>query len=208
MADEAPRRGRRERNKRDKLDRITQAARILFHRQGFDRTTTAQVAELAGIAEGTLFLYVSRKEDLLILAFASEMAEVVAKAHAGLDRKAGFLAQLLDFFDALLAYHLEDQDLARAFLREVGFLREPGRDYGFGKIPMMSSLGDIVEAAKERGEIDPAHDAQDVAILAFSAYWYCLREWANEMTAPAAFLERLRRLLALQIVGLRGAPSS
>lgn len=203
MDDNSPPLGRRERNKRDKLNRITLAARALFHEQGFDRTTTAHIAERAGVAEGTLFLYVNRKEDLLILAFASEMAEVVLAAQDAIDKDTSLLPQLMSFFSALLGYHLEDPPLARAFLREVGFLRDPNRDYGFGDIPMMPSLGDIVERAKAKGEIDVVHDTLDVSTLVFSAYWYCLRDWANEAIEPRTFISTLHRLLAMQIRGLR-----
>jgi AcrR family transcriptional regulator len=57
---------RRERNKRDKLARIVAAARALFQTQGYDKTTTQQIARAAEIASGTLFLYAKSKEDLLL----------------------------------------------------------------------------------------------------------------------------------------------
>ncbi len=45
-------RSRRERNKLEKRDRIRQAAWELFISQGFDSTTTRQVATRAGVAAG------------------------------------------------------------------------------------------------------------------------------------------------------------
>lgn len=194
--------GRREQKKKDKLKRISQAARVLFHDRGFDATTTAQVAERAGIAEGTLFLYVTRKEDLLILAFTEEMAEVVAGSAAAVDPQAGFVDGMLAFFSGLFDYHDSDPVLAKAFLREVGFLRDPTRDYGFGKIPMMPSLAAIADRAKSRGEIGQHYDSLDIAQLAFSAYWFCLRDWANDEFTSDALRERLRGMLSMQVNGL------
>jgi AcrR family transcriptional regulator len=194
--------GRREQKKKDKLNRISQAARVLFHAQGFDATTTAQVAERAGIAEGTLFLYVTRKEDLLILAFTEEMAEVVAACFAAVEPGAGFVEGTLAFFSGLFDYHDADRVLAKAFLREVGFLRDPARDYGFGKIPMMPSLAAIADWAKNRGEIGRHFGSLDIAQLAFSAYWLCLRDWANDEFTSDELCERLRGMLSMQVRGL------
>lgn len=201
-AAEPVRKGRREQKKEEKLKRISHAARLLFHQQGFDATTTAQVAEQAGIGEGTLFLYVTKKEDLLILAFTDEMAEVVVSSSEAVDPKGGFIDQTSAFFSRLLAYHEADQALAKAFLREVGFLRDPGRDYGFGKIPMMPSLEAIADRAKASGEIGSHFASLDIAQLAFSAYWFCLRDWANDDLASEGFHERLRHLLSMHVRGL------
>lgn len=196
--------GRRQRNKNEKLQRITRAARALFHRQGFDQTTTAQIAKAAGVGEGTLFLYVAQKEDLLILAFTSEMAEVVTKAAAAVDRRAESIEQLMGFFDELLAFHEADPILARSFLREVGFLRNPERDYGFGNITVIETLADIVERARSRGAIAADIVTDTAANLLFSAYWFCLRGWAHgEMTA-AQFRDRLREMLQLALRGMTG----
>lgn len=202
IAIERARKGRREQKKEEKLARISNAARMLFHEQGFDATTTAKVAERAKIAEGTLFLYITRKEDLLILAFTDEMAEIVAASSASIDPEADFVGQTLAFFSGLLTYHESDRALAKAFLREVGFLRDPARDYGFGRVPLMSSLEAIADRAKARGEIIPHFASSDIAQLTFSAYWFCLRDWANDELTSDVFRERLRLMLAMQVRGL------
>ena len=46
--------------------RILQAAQRLFARQGFDGTTTRDLANAAGVAEGTLFRHFSNKKAILI----------------------------------------------------------------------------------------------------------------------------------------------
>ncbi|MUG92262.1 TetR family transcriptional regulator [Scytonema sp. UIC 10036] len=47
-------------------DRILQAARRLFASQGFDGTTTRDLAQAAGVAEGTLFRHFSNKKAILV----------------------------------------------------------------------------------------------------------------------------------------------
>ena len=43
-------------------DKILKAAQKLFARNGFDGTTTKELAEKAGIAEGTLFRHFTTKK--------------------------------------------------------------------------------------------------------------------------------------------------
>jgi AcrR family transcriptional regulator len=47
-------------------DRILEAARRLFASQGFDGTTTRELAQKAGVAEGTLFRHFSNKKAILV----------------------------------------------------------------------------------------------------------------------------------------------
>ncbi len=47
-------------------DRILQAAQRLFAAQGFDGTTTRDLAQSAGVAEGTLFRHFSNKKAILV----------------------------------------------------------------------------------------------------------------------------------------------
>jgi len=49
----------------DRRDQIVETALRLFARHGFDGTSTKQIAQAAGIAEGLIFHYFSTKDDLL-----------------------------------------------------------------------------------------------------------------------------------------------
>ncbi|TVP64411.1 MAG: TetR/AcrR family transcriptional regulator, partial [Nodularia sp. (in: Bacteria)] len=46
--------------------RILQAAQKLFASKGFDGTTTRDLAQAAGVAEGTLFRHFSNKKSILV----------------------------------------------------------------------------------------------------------------------------------------------
>lgn len=51
---------------------IVEEARALFFSKGFDKTSTKEIAKKVGIAEGTLFNYFKDKNDLFLVAIASE----------------------------------------------------------------------------------------------------------------------------------------
>jgi AcrR family transcriptional regulator len=68
------------RDPRDKRLAILYAARELFASQGYEETTIAQIAQAAGVAVGTVYLYFSSKHDILVdvcLVLNTEIARVI-----------------------------------------------------------------------------------------------------------------------------------
>lgn len=195
--------GRRARNKLEKRKRIGAAARELFHRQGYENTGVGEIAHAAGVAEGTLFLYVTRKEDLLVLALVDELGEAVERAFGALNPEAHLITQTVAFFTSLLAYHERDVALSKLFLREVAVLRDPLRDYGFAQVPMMERLSAIVERGQQRGDIAPNIPVPHVARLCFALYWGTLRDWVNDVLTTEQFAYQLSTFLTLTCDGLR-----
>ncbi len=57
--------------------RIIQAATELFIRQGYRKTSMAEVARQAGVAKGTLYLYVKTKAELMVLAIVEEKKKYI-----------------------------------------------------------------------------------------------------------------------------------
>jgi len=66
-------------------DRIVAAARQLFAEQGFDGTTTAAIAERAGVAEGTIFRHFASKRELLLATTVVTVLAGIDDAFAQLD---------------------------------------------------------------------------------------------------------------------------
>ena len=59
--------------------RILAAAQRLFARRGFDKTTTRQLAEAAGIAEGTLFRHFDNKKAILVAVVIQGWGELLTE---------------------------------------------------------------------------------------------------------------------------------
>jgi AcrR family transcriptional regulator len=95
-------------------ERILDAALELFRRQGFEATTTRDIAQAAEIATGTLFNYFDTKESLL----ASLAGEALAKAHAAFSRQA-VEGDLTEALFALAAAELRQLKPLRKFLRPL-----------------------------------------------------------------------------------------
>lgn len=196
--------GRRERNKREKLARIVAAARTLFHKQGFAATTTQEIADLADIGSGTLFLYAKSKEDLLILVFRDEILEVVDRAYASVPKSAKLLDQLVHVFDAFIAYHKQDLALASALIKEITLVTNAERrtDVTAMMEVIYGRLAALIERAQRAGavrdDIDPVVAARNM----FAIYYMGLINWLGGYASFAEFRAALRPTLELQLDGL------
>jgi AcrR family transcriptional regulator len=195
--------GRRERAKQEKLARIRSAAHKLFARQGFERTTTRQIAAEADIGAGTLFLYAPTKEDLLVLIFQDEVGRAVDRAFARMP-DAPLLDQVVHVFNALIGHHAAEPALGRVFVKELPFVDD--RRHGVGQFvsQLYARVGTLIDAAKERHEV--AADAPS-RILAQNLFAICFQQmtaWLAGRTPPMKPNdERLRAALELQLRGVR-----
>ena len=66
----------------NKRERIIAAAGRLFGERGYHNTTTAEIAEAAGVAAGTIYIYFSSKEELLVAVFEEFLSEHMERLRA------------------------------------------------------------------------------------------------------------------------------
>src|SRR3954453_20531842 len=68
----------------NKRERILDAAVRVFAQEGFYNAKVAQIADAAGVADGTIYLYFKSKDDLLISLFEDRMERVNANLREAL----------------------------------------------------------------------------------------------------------------------------
>src|SRR5215216_5745341 len=68
----------------DKRDLILKAATKVFAQNGFFQSQVADVARVAGVAAGTVYLYFKSKDDLLVSIFERSMNDVLGEARAAI----------------------------------------------------------------------------------------------------------------------------
>ncbi len=80
-----------------KRERILRAAIRIFSQKGYFNSKISEIARLAGVADGTIYLYFKNKDDLLISLFEEKMGEVVADIRARVAQGDGALSRLRIF---------------------------------------------------------------------------------------------------------------
>lgn len=81
---------------------ILRVATETFARQGYRKTSMDEVAQLAGVAKGTLYTYFATKNELLIAAIALEKREHMGEVVAVLDPERPAAERLRDLLEAFL----------------------------------------------------------------------------------------------------------
>jgi TetR/AcrR family transcriptional regulator, fatty acid metabolism regulator protein len=103
----------------DKREAILGAATRLFAQRGFFQSQVADVARIAGVAAGTVYLYFRSKDDLLVSLFDRTMQEALAEGHSALEG----VADARERLRRIARLHLErlgrDRNLAVVFQVEL-----------------------------------------------------------------------------------------
>jgi AcrR family transcriptional regulator len=149
---------------------ILQAARQVFARRGFPEASMEEIAQAAGLAKGTLYLYYDSKRELYRAALRAglvELCETLEKAIAG----AGSLpARLEAYVRTKVAYFDEHRDFFRIYLAEFGHAACGAMDPYFRDLSLRQSRlleGAIREgsrhgAARTTGAEQAAHAISDM----------------------------------------------
>jgi AcrR family transcriptional regulator len=197
--------GRRERNRIDKLNRIRSAARDLFVRLGYDRATTARIAEEADVSMSTIFFYAQDKRDLLFFLFNDWFNATLDEMEATFEGDRPVIASLLKLFRPLYEHHTAEPNLARATLRELNFYSEGKQAQKFYRNTerTLALIGRIIEAGQASGEVAPEIDRKIAAEIVFAVYQAEIRRYlAGAADNVDRGLQKLRAALNMLMTGL------
>ncbi|MGF1511703.1 MAG: TetR/AcrR family transcriptional regulator [Myxococcota bacterium] len=191
---------RRERRE-DKRRRIIDAAVQIFAAKGFFGSRVSEIADAAGVADGTIYLYFKSKDEILISLFEERMTEINR-------RFAAILAECPEPEERLRRYLTEHlrlvaeqpklmQVLTVELRQSVRFIREY-RPKGFAKY--LALLGSILEDGKASGAFRPDMDtglfrrALFGAIDEISLEWV-LRAGSSPMPDPERVGDQIARFV-------------
>jgi AcrR family transcriptional regulator len=196
--------GVRERNRIDKLQRITEAARALFIEKGFDEATTREIAKLANVALGTLFLYATDKRDLLFLICTDELEHLTDRAFDSVPAQDRLMDELIHIFGFYYRYFAEQPGLARYILRELTFFVSgvQGQRFQENRRSVIAHLVEHLRGARARGLVRRDADPENVGWVVFAIYQAEIREWLlGADPDPDKGLRLLHRSLGVALDG-------
>lgn len=136
-------------------NRILQAAQQLFARQGFEGTTTRDLAHKAGVAEGTLFRHFSNKKSILIEVVTQGWVELLTELLTELSEMASYKA-VSQVLNRRMTHLHKNGDMLRVCFIEAQFhpeLREQIQTEVISK--MMHVTEAFFQTAMDRGVYRP-----------------------------------------------------
>lgn len=95
-----------------KFERILDAAINAFAESGFHQCPVSKIAHLAGVAEGTFYLYFKNKEEVLIRIFQERMGAFIANMRRELSREETTEAHLRTIVITHFSYMEQNRSLA------------------------------------------------------------------------------------------------
>jgi len=99
---------------------ILEAARKVFAKKGFHEATVDDIAETAGVAKGTVYLYYASKRDLYFAALKFGIAEMYSLLLDELKQVSTPQEKLRILIATKLAYFDENRDFFKIYYSELG----------------------------------------------------------------------------------------
>lgn len=136
----------------DKKERIVHAAIEVFQEKGIEKTKIADIVKLAGIAQGTYYLYFPSKLSVMP-AIAEVMVEkLIARVHHEVNSEAIFVDRLKQLVDSIFLYTSEYREvlaLVYAGLASSEHIRQWEAVYQ----PFYEWISHFLQTAKEEGVV-------------------------------------------------------
>ena len=107
------------RKKSEKYSRIIAAATKMFAEKGYYKTRISEIAREAGIADGTIYIYFSHKDQILIALFEEKMQEVLDNMKRQIGLEDNPLAKIERFALTHLRLIEDNKDMAEIIQVEL-----------------------------------------------------------------------------------------
>lgn len=163
----------------DKKKRILAAAVECFAQKGFHKSKIIDIAKIANVADGTVYLYFKNKDDLLINVFEDAIGDRLQKIQEIGENSNSALDKLISFFDSSVELFTNNPFIARLMAVELRQSPEFSKKYPTYK-PLqkyLRFLQEIIEEAIEEKSIRPV-DSKAVSFLIMGTMNFMMTEWA------------------------------
>jgi AcrR family transcriptional regulator len=104
---------------------IVRAARKVFSKKDFRDATVDEIAEVAGLAKGTVYQYFPSKQEVYLAALRQGIGELVERTRARTDQAVGLEAKLETFIRTRVEYLEENRDFFNAYHAWFGSITHP-----------------------------------------------------------------------------------
>ncbi|MBL8679510.1 MAG: TetR/AcrR family transcriptional regulator [Myxococcales bacterium] len=200
----------RERSKRKTLAAVRDAAWSLFVEKGFDRATTREIAERAGVAAGTVFVHAKDKEELLVLVFQERVSTAFERGFDALATTGAELPlteRLARAFSVFFDEYAKQPELALKFLLATITLGGAhGAEQRAVEARFLLGLEAMLTSARDRGETRDDLDASGYARNLFAIYRFTVFRWLTSDQRRDASAGRATLASAISVAHLGARP--
>jgi AcrR family transcriptional regulator len=149
-------------------DRILDATKQVIEERGSARVTTKEIARAAGLAEGTLFKYFERKDDLLLAVVQENLPPFLAVTHPERAGSRTLAEHLEAIAQAAMTYYAQLIPLMIAICGDAALLarhREWMQAQQAGPQRIYERVAAYIAAEQRLGRLNAQRDPMSVAAL-------------------------------------------
>jgi AcrR family transcriptional regulator len=166
---------------------ILDAAKAVFASEGFANATVDEIADRAGVAKGTVYVYFPSKRDLFLAALREGIVELHGRVRREIESAPGAQEKLRAFLRARLSYCARNRDFFRIYYTEFATMHtrpSPAKldcqDLYDQQLRLLESiLQDGIDAGSFR-TMDVARAARLIYELVRAAVAQHVMEWPDE----------------------------
>ncbi|MCU0905860.1 MAG: TetR/AcrR family transcriptional regulator [Rhodobacteraceae bacterium] len=198
-----------ERGKRDKARRIREASRAMFLTKGFEDATIRDIARMAEVAQGTLFLYASSKRDLLFMLYndliegACDECETIPVAQLSLTET------LLRITVIHLHRITDDLGIARLSISNLNLYDKSSESLRFSQLygRMLALISGEMRRRQAKGRLRADFEVELIATMAFTVLIEMFKVYLrSDLPDIRRVLQQTHDQLAVILRGLNAAP--
>jgi TetR/AcrR family transcriptional regulator, fatty acid metabolism regulator protein len=176
----------------EKYQRILDAALEVFANKGFYEAKVTEIAKVAGVADGTIYLYFKNKDDLLISLFESKLEHINCKLREELAKVTGVRARLEHLVWFHLRIALDNPTTARFMTIELRRSAKFMKDYAKEQLAeYVDQWGQVLEEGKATGVLRPDLKTGIFKHLLFGALDHAIMLWVNNPHGKPEDLEEI-----------------
>ncbi len=147
---------------------ILSAARKVFARKGYDGATVDDIAEAAGLAKGTLYLYFPSKREVYLEALKEGLTALIEETRRNVEAAKTAAEKIRAFITSRIRYSEENRDFVAIYHAEFAHI---GLDYlssDFRELyrEHIRTLERLMREAVRQGEMRPVR-AESAAVLVY-----------------------------------------
>lgn len=166
-----------ERDISDKRIRIIMAAERIFAEKGFDSATMSEIAEAAGVAEGTIYTYFNNKKDLLF-SLPTERFKSFKEGTEELFEIKDTVRKLRRFIRYHFAIFLTNRNFLKTFLLDIKLNRQFYESPAYKEyLDYMKILDEILDEGKKKGVFRDSVNSRVFRNLFFGGFTHLTTRW-------------------------------
>ncbi len=173
-----------------RIQSIQEATMRVISRKGMAAATMQEIAEEAGVAKGTIYLYFRDRDELVEKTFETAMTHLSERIDAALGKEMSVEDKIREVISAKLAFFRENREFFRLYLSLRMPEGSPQRQRRQKKHcqpqyhDRVRRLGSVLEEAMQRGEIRQL-DPYRLALFIIEGSTAVVLERLNEESSPA-----------------------